>query len=270
MTKVAALGAPALLGIGLSVAGSLVNMAAQRSHQKKQDQANRDWMAYQNQKSRQFDKRDAESRRQAQAELNENLDSSGLDARQNVIDEETSRLSDAFGASDENIANVTANLVGSGQGGGQSKVFDAEMARQLGNASSEAKKRIQAMAHSTAYGGGSMGGMGVTDMVRNMNTGANLGGINDTRRGNIDILRRYQTVEPEILQYRGSPLGSALGAVGGALAGGMGSGTTLGSLASTAGAAGDPWSGLRAATPSASYFAPGGGWGQGGSPIGPR
>lgn len=229
MTKIAAIGLPALLGVGLSVAGSLVSMAAQRSHAKKQEAANRDWMAYQDAKSRQFEKRDERERAKAQGELNQNLENQDIDARNEIISEEESRLSDVFGGSDENLANVTANLVGSGQGGGQSQVFDQEMARQLGNASSEAKKRIQAMARTTAYGGGSMGGQGVQTMLNNLNTQTMLGGINDVRRGNTDILRRYQTVEPEVIPFEGSPLGSALSAFGGAV-GGMNFGGGLGGL----------------------------------------
>lgn len=244
MTKIAAIGLPTLLGVGLSVAGGLVNMSAQRSHANKQEAANRQWMAYQDAKTKQFEKRDAEEKARSRGELNENLDNSGIDARENVIANEEARLSDVFGGSDANLANITAEAVGAGQGGGQSKVFDKEMARQLGDASAEAKKRIQAMARTTAYGGGSMGGMGVTDMLRNVNSQAIIGGVNDNRRGNVGTLQKYQQVEPQQLVYKAPLAGQLLSAAGGLIGSGAFSGTA-GAAANAAKTAADPWAGLR-------------------------
>lgn len=255
MTKIAALGAPTLIGLGLSVAGSLASLAAQRSHVKKQEAANRAWMDYQRRKTDTFERQDEENRKKAQDALNENLDKSGIENREQVIADEETRLADVFG--ENNLANITAELVGSGQGGGTSQVFDNEMARQLGKATEDARQRIKAMARSTAYGGGSQGSMLMQDMLRNVDTQSILGGINDNRRGDIRTLRKYQEVEPEIFQYSGSPLASALSAAG-SVVGGFGGGPMAGAVAPAASS-----TSFLKPTPMASpysYFGPSGGW----------
>ena len=226
MAKVAAIApvlagisAPAALGIGaaLTAGSSLLSAHGQRQHAKRQEAANNQWLAYQNNKNRQFETREDANRKQAQAELDANLANADGESREEVIANESDRLAEDFSS---NLPEVADAIRGSGQDSGTSQVFDDALARSVGNATKEAKERMKAMATTMAYGSGSMGGMGMTDMLRNVDTSNTLSGINDQRRGDIGILQRYQQVQPEVLEYQQSPLVPIMNAAGSFFLGG--------------------------------------------------
>ena len=229
MTKVAAL-APALMamspamaaGIGLAATGvgTALQYRDQRQHQKRQDAANNSWINFQNQKSAEFDAQDDRNRQLAQAELSRNLDQSGGDTRMETINAETDRLTEDYTAG---MPDISQEALTAG-GPDKSEIFDTALSNSVGNATAEARKRIQAMAKATAYGGGSMGSMGMNDMLRNQGTANAVGGINDGRMGDINTLRRYQSIQPEMLRFdqgAAAPILNAAGqfAMGGGLQG---------------------------------------------------
>lgn len=227
MTKVAAiipavagLSAPAALGIGaaLTAGGALLDSYGQRQHVARQNEANQRWVDFQRQQTQRFDEQDRALRAQSADALEGVLSQADQGSREAVIDAETERLTENFGA--ENLPQVADGIRGSGQGAGTSKVFDAEMARQLGNATRDARERIEALARATSYGGGSMGGMGMTDALNSATAAANIGAFGDQRRGNAGILQRYSTIEPEILTYEQSPLVPLLNTAGSFFLGG--------------------------------------------------
>ena len=209
MTKVAALlpllagGTGMAIGAGLLGGGTLLDMYGQKKHQKRQDLANQQWLDYQKKKTQQFDLREKENRERAQMALDENLAGSTQDARENVIDNESTRLADEFTAG---LPDIAGELTAGAQAPGTSKVFDDAFASSLSDATSSARRRLQALAKATAYGGGSMGGMGMTDALRGQDAATDIGGINTNRRGDIGTLGRYQSVSPEILEYEQSPI----------------------------------------------------------------
>lgn len=251
MAKVAAIApvlagisAPAALGIGAALTGgsALLSRYGQNQHIKRQNEANDRWLAYQRDKTNRFEAKDRENRLKAEAALAENLDNSDGASRAATIAAEEERLADEF---TKNIPTTADEIRGSGQETGISQVFDEELARSVGNATKEAKDRMKALATATAYGSGSMGSMGMTDMLRNIGTSNTLSGINNNRRGDIGILQRYQTVEPEFLEYKESPLVPIMNAAGSFFLGGGPQ-----NLASMLGGGGAASSTVSASTPS--------------------
>lgn len=209
MTKILT---PAMLtGLALSAGSAVLNAYGQRQAQQAQDRANQRWLDYQQKQTDRFGKMERDRRDEAYAALNENLEGSTEEARREVIDAETERLTEDQTA---DLPEIAQDTVASGQGPGISQVFDEALAGSLKDATTSAKDRIAAMARATAYGGGSRGGMGLNDLLSGRQAAQDIGFINDIRRGNTDILRRYQEVQPEVVTYQRSPLVDILGAAG--------------------------------------------------------
>ena len=228
MSKVAAF-APMLISAALSAAGAAINYAGQKSAQSKNEKSKREWLAYQNRQKRIAQQREDEERNRARGELAKVEEANTRDAREEVIEDETARLTEDWEGSVRPASFTTDEARGTGQEAGRSEVFDASLARELGDATEESRNRIRNLARATSYGSGTLGGMGMTlgDVFDNAAT--EVGFINDRRRGNTNTLQRYQTVEPEMFEYTGSPLASAL-SMGGSLVGSMGGGGGLGSI----------------------------------------
>jgi hypothetical protein len=209
MTKILS---PAMLaGLALTAGSTVLNAYGQRQAQQAQDQANQRWLDYQKKQTDRFSQMERDRRDEAYAALNENLEGSTEEARREVIDAETERLTEDQTA---DLPEIAQDTVASGQGPGISQVFDEALAGSLKDATTSAKDRIAAMARATAYGGGSRGGMGLNDLLSGRQAAQDIGFVNDIRRGNTDILRRYQEVQPEVVTYQRSPLVDILGAAG--------------------------------------------------------
>ena len=235
MTKVAAiapviagLSAPAALGIGLGLtgAGVLLNQHGQRQHNKRQEAANNRWVAFQNAQQDRFERMDEENRLQSQGLLDENLQT-----QENVSDTiatETDRLTGEWAGNGPTAQEVFT----SGQTG-TSQEFDSAASSAIANATADARKRIQAMAQATAYGGGSMGSRGAVEADAFANAAGGIGGINTNRRGDLNSFSKYQQIEPEILEYKQSPLVPLL-QVAGSFVGGGGASSLAESMISPA------------------------------------
>lgn len=221
-TTAAAIGAGvSALGLGAQAYSSQRKNKAQEKLYNQQSRSNQQWEKYQNERRDHFAALEDQKRADAEARLDENLETQTEEAAQETVDTEAASLADAFAAG---VPASPDDIRLSGQDAGQSKVFDAELASKLSDATASAKDRIAAMAKATAYGGGSMGGLGLTTQLGNMDAATDINALNDERRGNLMSGSRYTTVSPMIHGYA-DPSGTAflegLGTLGTQVGGSM-------------------------------------------------
>lgn len=216
MAKIAAL-MPLLASAALGAGSTLVERAGQKKFERDQEAANQRWLKYQRDKSAQFDQRETENKARADAAVNTNLAANTQENRQNVVDTEAARLGENFTAG---IPQFARDTLGNAQQPGESQVFDEAMAKGLADTTAQARQRIQALAKASAYGGGTQFGQGQTlgDVLGR--AGEDVGFANDARSGNTRTLQRYQTVQPEVLEYKQSPMVPLLSAAS-SIVGGM-------------------------------------------------
>lgn len=248
MTKIAA-AIPAILAaatpqmlasVAMAAAAGGIDAYGRRQTQKTQDAANQQWLAYQDRKEKNARAAEERGMKKAQSSLDQYLDTGTGEARAETIGTEADRLSGEFEQGlDEGAANVIANAPGAGR----SEVFDEAMAKSINEATAESRKRMQALAKASAYGGSS-GGMNMNDAMRGMDVGTKIGTINAARGNNINALQRFQNVQPEMFEYRQSPMVPILQA-GSMLVGGMDPGGGAFGQSIFKPAAGSPASGFR-------------------------
>jgi hypothetical protein len=236
--------------LALTAGASLINSAGQAKTARKQQQANEQWVAFQDAQKRRFEQREDENRDRAVEKLNENLEQGTGEARMQQIEDESARLTDQY---TEGLPDVASDLIANAQMPGRSEVFDEALASSLADATNSARERIKAMATATAYGSGSRGSMGLLESIRNADTATDIGAINQSREGDTNVLRRYQQIQPKQYEYRPSPLVPIMGAAGQIIAGSGGG--LAGTLAGAAAAA--PTTSLRPRARPANLMAPG-------------
>ena len=224
MTKIAA-AIPAIMAaatpqmlasIAMAAAAGGIDAYGRRQTQKTNDAANQQWLAYQDRKENAARLAEERGMKKAQSSLDQYLDTGTGEARAETIDTEADRLSGEF---EQGLDEGAANVIASDPGAGRSDVFDEALAKSINTATTDARKRMQALARASAYGGSS-GGMSMNDATRGMTAGTQIGNINMARGNNISALQRYQAVQPEIFEYRQSPMVPILQA-GSMLMGGM-------------------------------------------------
>lgn len=217
MSKIAAI-SPMLLGsLALGAGASLLQSSGLRATQRRNDVAKAAWLDYQNRNKARLDASETANREKAQTAAGESLRMQSQESREGVIDAEAARLEENYGAG---LPDIARDTLASSQEAGRSEVFDTEMARSLAKATAEARDRIKALAKSSAYGGGTQFGMGQTLNDAYGDAATEIGFTNDQRRGDIGILARHQTVQPEIFEYNPSPMVSLMQA-GSTILGGM-------------------------------------------------
>ena len=202
MTKIAL--TPALIGsLALGAGAAAINYAGQRKMQKQQDRANEEWMQFQNLKKQQADTIEQAEREKAKIGLEETLAQQTGDAIDDTIDTETDRLSAAF---TEGLEGTADSMIAGAQAPGRDAVFDDAMAASLAKATGDARERLAALARASAYGGGTMGGLGQSLADANADAAMTIGNANLFRNSATENLRRWQTVQPEMFEFKQSPL----------------------------------------------------------------
>lgn len=202
MTKIAL--TPALLGgLALSAGSSVLDSYGRRQHQKRQDKANAEWLAFQNRAKQLAMEEEGQYRDVAKQALDENLDLNTQESRENIINTEADRLEGEFTGGLEGIAD---KVMGGAQAPGRDAVFDTAMASELASATAEARKRLAALAKTTAYGGGSQWGQGQMLSQGAERAAGDINFTNMYRQNVTDELRRKQERQPEMLEYEQSPL----------------------------------------------------------------
>lgn len=122
-----------------------------------QNRANDQWRQYQEQQRREEQARQEEQRKNADAARTQTLGDMTADKQMEAQATEEDRLKQIYGEDQSyNNADTNAALLSGQQNGGEA--FKADLAERVSKASTEARKRIEALARINSYGG-SFGGL---------------------------------------------------------------------------------------------------------------
>ena len=221
MSKVAALGpflAANAVPLALTAAGVIGEGMAQRKTQREQDDINRQWLEMQERKKATFEESNADRIAANQQSLAEYLSGADETSRMDVVADEEARL---FDRGTENIPLVPDSLAGDELIAGAkfgSKNFKDFAGKKLAEATQEARDRIKALAKTNAYGG-SFGGLALDRGLAGRTASQDIGFENEMGMVDLGTLNRWQTVEPERLEYESTGLGSLLTTLGGNMMG---------------------------------------------------
>jgi len=234
MAKLAAIG-PALAAMGISgttlagiaamAAGTYMKNRSMKKHQQAQDSANQQWTNFQNTTQNRYEDREDKNITENQDALAANWDNGEGANRQEGIASDSARLNANYTAG---IPDVVTGARGTGQEVAKSGAFDSAMATELSKATGEARERIQALSTAQAYGAGSQGGMLLNDATRNADSKNEIGFTNEKRLGDARVLDKYQSIQPQEIEYDESPWAGILSGVGQGLVGYGGAGGTIG------------------------------------------
>jgi len=219
-----------IIGLGLSIGMAYANYSAQQEMAKQQEDANAQWVAYQRRKSQEFQARDEELRKNAEAARSGSLDELTAKKQTAAQENEQARLTDTL-TPEETAAmaggdpNVIASRMLSGQQGANEETRGA-IQGQIQQAAIDARKRIAALAAVQSYGGSQFGMTNRANTIFNT-AGQDIRMAGNQRGGQLAAYNVAKQVEPiKIVQHGG---GSALGGLStaGAQIGGTGLGNAL-------------------------------------------
>lgn len=197
----------------LSGVASAVSASQAQDLQNKQNDANNQWVAYQNRMRQQEDARQEDMRKQAEAARQGQLSTLGADKQQAAQTTESDRLNTAMtqGMNAPTSATVSDKLLSGQASGGQE--FKDDAANRIAGATAAAKNRIKALADIQSYGG-SFGGLQTTNRINFQNTDNAIGLVNNERNGSLKTFGVEQQVDP--IRYTAGPniAGSIAGALG--------------------------------------------------------
>lgn len=216
-----------LAGTAMQAGGGMMDMMNRQKAQKQQEQNLNNWYmgqaALRNQemmRQRQFGFQADQSRL---ATLNNDV--SGI-AQKDTQRKEADRLTALYGtgtqaygtpASDASIQAGSQAGALTGQAGGDGE-FRSDLARRLNGAAQDARDRISALATINSYGD-SYGGLGTVVPLAFQKSGWDISQANNFRRGSLQAYQVEKAIEPQKVQYKGSPAAMAMQAGGGFLSG---------------------------------------------------
>lgn len=221
--------ASGLIGTGLQVGGSLMDMDGRRRAQRQQEQNLNNWYLYQAMIRNAEMQRQDQFRAQADASrmnvLNNDLSADAQKAKQAAEQTRlgteyakgTSADTVALPASDATIAAGTQRTALTGQSGGGDE-FRSDLARRLNNASAAARNRITALATMNSFGD-SFKGLGTENPLALQRSGQDINMFNNFRRGSLSAYGVEKAIQPQQVQYNGSPAAMGVQAVGGFFSG---------------------------------------------------
>lgn len=218
-----------MLSLAMAAGSAAVNYAGQRKMAGQQDDANATWLAYQKKAADLARGEEEKLRTKAQGEVGDLIDANSQENREEAIEMGTAENEQRFTDTVETPDYMADGRV-SGQEEGRSGEFDTALAGELSRATDSVRDRIKSLAKASAYGQSGMGGM-VGDAERDVF--GNINQVNQSRKGNADVLNANKRVQPEQFRYKQSPvvpllsLGSAVTGLGAAGALG-GAGGTMG------------------------------------------
>jgi len=222
-----------LAGTAASMGGSIIDMQQRQKAQKQQQQNINNNLLYQALIRQQEYMRQDQFRNNADISrlgtLNNDVSNIAQKAKQsaeaNRLKGEYSRgtiaAANAPSASDASIQSGVQQGALTGQSGGD-KEFTSHLARSLNNAASSARERINALADFSSYGD-SFQGLGTENPLAFARSAADINMYNNFRKGSLGAYGVEKQIQPQQVQYRGSPAAMGLNALGGLL-GGMGKG----------------------------------------------
>lgn len=222
-----------LLGTGLQVGGQIAEMQGRQRAQRQQKENLDQWYLYQALARQQEYMRQDAFRAQGNAAredvLNNDVSSVAQKFKQGKEAERltgayakgTSAAADAPSASDASIREGTQRGALTGQSGGDQE-FRSDLARRLNNSASRVRDRIAALGTMNSYGD-SFQGLGTENPLAFQRAGWDINQFNNFRKGSLQAYQVEKQIQPQQVQYQGSPLGMALKA-GGGLVSGLGGG----------------------------------------------
>lgn len=226
-----------LAGTGLQVGGQIADMQGRAKAQRQQQENLNNWYLYQalirNQEYMRQDAFRAEANASRENVLNNDVSSVAQKFKQGKEAERlgeaytagTSAATGAASASDASIRDGKTPTALTGQSGGD-KEFRSDLARRLNNSATRARDRIKALATMNSYGD-SFQGLGTENPLAFQRAGWDINMANNFRKGSLQAYGVEKQIQPQQVQYKGSPLGMAMNAAGG-LVSGLGSGGGMG------------------------------------------
>ena len=216
-----------LAGTAASMGGGLMDMQGRKKAQQQQEKNLNDWYMYQalmrNQEYMRQNALRAEASKARTDALSNDISSFAQKGKQAA---EADRLSQDYAmgtsaaglpASDAAIGANTQRGALTGQGGGDAE-FKSDLARRLNNRTQDARSRIQALATMNSFGDSFMG-LGTENPLAFQRAGWNINQANNFRKGSMAAYGIERQLQPQQVQYNGSPGAMGLQAAGGFLSG---------------------------------------------------
>jgi hypothetical protein len=218
-----------IIGLGLSIGMAAANYSAQEEMANQQQSANDSWVAYQRRQSQEFQKRDEELRRNADAARTAATSELTVEKQNKAQENEQARLTTALTPEDiANAAKGDPNAIAGMMLSGQQHMADdvkGGIHSRIQQAAAEARDRLAALAAVQSYGGSQYGLTNRANTILNA-SGQDIRLAGNERAGQLAAYNVAKAVEPiKIAQHGGQALG-ALAGTGAQIAGG-GLGTAL-------------------------------------------
>ena len=212
-----------MIGLAFSIGMSVYNMQQQQDMANQQQSANDQWVAYQRRQSQEFQARDEQLRKNAEAGREGALSELTAGKQAEAQTNEASRLRteltpEQLAAQATGDPNAIASAMFSGQKGGSQEMQSA-IQGHIQEAAIAARKRIAALADVQSYGGSQFGLTNRANSILNA-SGQDIRLSGNERSGQLAAYNVAKAVEPiKITQYGGSSAG-ALSGTGAQIAGG--------------------------------------------------
>ena len=206
-----------IAGVSALASGAeAINQSSQiAAVQDKQNAANAEWVAYQTKARNDAQAAEEADRQKASAAQQDTLAKVTPQAQEAAQGTEQARLNTLYTqGADPNATANPASLALSGEKTGDS-TFMGGLTSAINNATSQARKRIAALATANSYGG-SFGGLGTTVPEAFTHGGEDINLQNNMRQGNLKVFGVQQAVQP--LQYAIGPGTEQAGGIAKALA----------------------------------------------------
>lgn len=213
-----------IIGLGLSIGMAAANYSAQQEMASQQQAANDQWVAYQRRQAQEYQARDEDLRKNAEAARTAALSELSPDKQKKAQESEQERLTtsltpeelDAM-AKGSKLA-IDAKLLSGQQN--TAEPVKAGIQQQIALASQEARKRIAALAAVQSYGGSQFGLTNRANTIFNT-AGQDIRLASDERSGQLAAYNVAKSVEPiKIVQYGGGSALGGLASAGAKVAGG--------------------------------------------------
>lgn len=223
-----------LAGTAANVGGGIMEMQGRQKAQRQQQENLNNWYLYQalirNQEYMRQDAFRAQANASRENVLNNDVSSVAQKFKQgkeadrlsSAYAQGTSAAADAPSASDASIRAGTTRTALSGQSGGDTE-FRSDLARRLNNGASRVRDRIKALATMNSYGD-SFQGLGTENPLAFQRAGWDINQFNNYRKGSLQAYQVEKAIQPQQVQYQGSPAAMGMRAAGGFLSGLGGSG----------------------------------------------
>jgi hypothetical protein len=212
------------IGLVFSIGMAVANYSAQQEMASQQQAANDSWVAYQRRQAKEYQARDEELRKNAEAARTGALSELTPDKQQHAQENEQARLTEAL--TPEQLANMAKgdpNTIAGAMLSGQQDTagpVKTDIQKQISQAAQEARQRIAALAAVQSYGGSQYGLTNRANTIFNT-SGQDIRMASDERSGQLAAYNVAKAVEPiKITQYGGGSAMGGLANAGAKIAGG--------------------------------------------------